>query len=231
MTWRGTQTASRNRYLAKFDEAEAGTYHSLVGNPTPEEMAAYRADLDWVFSFRAGMRVLDAGAGTGALSRILSRYDGLRLTALEPSPAMLAILRIQPELANIAAVSGFCDAIQDRDLFGAGSFDVIVSRQLANGLFDPLMAFSNWRHWLVPGGTALVIDGLYGRSAWSGAWAEEADVLPLAATQSTATIPYLMESAGFQIEAVKMMPAVNALPSTRTHRYVVAGRNTRRSPR
>ncbi len=95
---------------------------------------------------------------------------------------------------------------------------------MANGLFDPLCAFRHWQTWLRPGGTTVVIDGLYGRDGWTGRWEEEVDVLPLAATQSTATIPYLLEAAGFEIAAVERMAAVSALPTTRTPRYVVVAR-------
>lgn len=70
----------------------------------------------------------------------------------------------------------------------------------------------------------LAIDGLYGRSSWTGIWQEDIDVLPLSACQSTALTPYLLEIAGFRIEAVRWMEAVNELPSTRTKRYVVVAR-------
>jgi hypothetical protein len=96
-----------------------------------------------------------------------------------------------------------------------------VSRQLANGLYDPLAAFCNWRYWLKPGGSLAVIDGLYGRTAWTGRWEEEVDVLPLSACQTAATVPYLLEVAGFRVEGVQWMQAVNARPSTRATRYVV----------
>ena len=90
------------------------------------------------------------------------------------------------------------------------------SRQLMNVLYDPLAAFANWHCWLKPAGVVLVIDGLYERAAWSGTWAEEVDVLPVAACQSTALVPYLLEQSGFSVEAVRMMDAVNRRPSTRT---------------
>ena len=221
MPWRGTQAASRDRYLAKFDEKEAAVYHSLVGNPGLADLVAYRTDLRRVYSFPLSAKVLDAGAGTGAMCQILSDDRSVIVTALEPSPAMLAILKLQPGLQKVIPVVGFCDALEDRSHFASGSFDVIVSRQLANGLFDPLMAFENWLHWLTPGGTIVLIDGFYGRSAWTGQWAEELDVLPLAASQSISTVPYLLEQVGFRIETVEMMTAVNALPTTRTQRYVV----------
>jgi SAM-dependent methyltransferase len=224
MTWRGTQQESRDRYLAKFDAAEVDRYDAWAGNPGRDDADAYLADLERVMRFRAGTSVLDAGAGTGTLSRILSRLPGLSITVLEPAPAMLAKLQSKPELQRVTAVQGFCDSVEDRGHFGASRFDVIASRQLVNGLFDPLTAFRNWHYWLSPGGAVVVIDGIYGRDAWTGVWQEEADALPLAATQSTATTPYLLEVAGFRIEAVQWMGAVNALPATRTPRYVVVGR-------
>ena len=108
MTWRGTQAASRDRYCAKYDAAEADRYDSSVGRLEPEDEEAYLADLSGVFSFRAGMKVLDAGAGTGTVCLMLARLEGLSLTALEPAPAMLAKLSSHPELSGVRAVEGFC---------------------------------------------------------------------------------------------------------------------------
>lgn len=224
MTWRGSQAESRRRYLTKFDDAEAERYHAVVGRLSPQDEAAYLADLARVVELPAGAAVLDAGAGTGTLTLMLARLPGLSLTALEPAPAMLERLRAQPELRKVATVQGFCDAATDRGLFAAGAFDVILSRQLVNGLYDPLAAFRNWRHWLKPGGVVVVIEGLYGRTAWSGIWAEEVDQLPMSACQSTAMVPYLLEQAGFRVEMSSLMETVNARPTTVTARYVVVAR-------
>jgi len=222
VSWRCSQAESRRRYLAKFDAAEAERYEASVGRLGREDEDAYLVDLGNVLQLHAGAQVLDAGAGTGAMTSVLSRLPGLSVTALEPAPAMLARLRSRPGLNRVTAVQGFCDSLEDRPLFDAARFALIVSRQLVNGLFDPLMAFRNWHHWLAPGGAVVVVDGLYGRSSWQGAWEEEVDVLPLSACQSTALVPYLLEIAGFRIDAVRRMEAVNARPSTRTPRYVVA---------
>jgi fructoselysine-6-P-deglycase FrlB-like protein len=46
----------------------------------------------------------------------------------------------------------------------------------------------------------------------------------LSSTQSLATVPYLLETAGFRVEAVGWMEAVNRRPKTRTPRYVVVAR-------
>jgi SAM-dependent methyltransferase len=224
VTWRGTQDESRSRYLAKYDEAEAERWDAMGSMLGRADEDAYLSDLARVFAFRPGMAVLDAGAGTGALCTILARLPGLALTVLEPAPAMLARLRRRAGLDYVVAVQGFCDAQPDRQHFSAAQFDVIASRQLVNGLFDPLTAFENWHYWLKPGGAVVAIDGAYGRDAWTGVWQEEIDVLPLSATQSLATVPYLLEAAGFKVGSVRWMDAVNAMPSTRTSRYVVVAR-------
>jgi SAM-dependent methyltransferase len=224
MNWRGSQAELRNRYVRKFDAAQVDSYDSTTGRLDPTDQHAYLADLQRVLPLREGMSVLDAGAGTGALCGVLARVHGLAITALEPAPAMLATLRSKPELRDVTTVEGFCDSPADRSRFRETKFDVIASRQLVNGLFDPLAAFANWHHWLLPGGAVAVIDGLYGRSAWTGAWQEEVDALPVAACQSTALVPYLLEKAGFAIEAVELMDSVNRLPATRTPRYLVVAR-------
>jgi SAM-dependent methyltransferase len=224
MTWRDSRATVRDRHRNKFDAVEAERYDASVGRLTREDEDAYLSDLRRVFRFDAGMQILDAGAGTGTLSSLLTRIDGLSITALEPAPAMLARLTSRPGLEGVRAVEGFCDAPGDRGLFREGEFDAIFSRQLGNGLFDPLAAFENWRHWLKPGGAVVFIDGLYDRAAWSGIWEEEVDALPLSACRTTALVPYLLEAAGFGVEAVQVMQSANAQPSTRTTRYVVVAR-------
>ncbi len=224
MTWRISQAESRQRYLRKFDAAEVESYDTWIRQMDSEDVSAYLDDLQDVCEFRAGMKVLDAGAGTGAMCLVLNARRDLQLTALEPSPEMIDCLRKKTELSGVLTVQGFCDAAADRDLFATASFDVIVSRQLFNGLYDPLTAFKNWRYWLKPGGTVILIDGFYERSAWSGKWTDEVDQLPASACQSLAMAPYLLETAGFQIAAVSLMSRTNARPSTRTKRYLVVAR-------
>lgn len=221
MGWRIRQDESRRRYLEKFDAGESAAYDANVGTLAPDDLRAYREDLAGVFAFRAGQSVLDAGAGSGTLTQVLAGIGGLSLTALEPAPHMVARLRAKPDLRDVATVTGFCDHEDDRRLFAADSFDAVFSRQLANGLYDPLAAFANWRHWLRPGGAVVLIDGLYGRDAWQGRWEEDVDMLPLSACQGTAAIPYLLEQAGFAVTTVQWLPRTNASRATRTRRYVV----------
>jgi SAM-dependent methyltransferase len=226
MDWQERRAMARRRGVGKYDAAEAAAYGALqgLGWLTTDEETAYLADLARVVQFAPGSKLLDVGAGTGVMCSMLQRLPGLDLTALEPSPAMLAILKARAGLANVRAINGFCDEAQSCGQFDAGEFDAIVSRQVVNGLFDPLLAFRHWHYWLKPGGVVVVIDGLYGRDGWVGGWEEEVDALPLAASQSMASTPYLLEASGFRIEAVERMAAVNALPTTRTPRYVVVAR-------
>jgi SAM-dependent methyltransferase len=228
MDWHQRRVAARRRVVGKYDAAEAQAYGKLqgLGWLTAEEEIAYLADLGRVVKIVSGASVLDVGAGTGVMCSMLCRLPGIELTALEPSMAMLAILKAKSELANVSAINGFCDEPHDRNRFEAAQFDAIVSRQVVNGLFDPLLAFRHWHRWLKPAGTVVVIDGLYGRDGWAGRWEEEVDALPLSASQSMATIPYLLEASGFHVEAVERMTAVNALPTTRTPRYVVVARKS-----
>ena len=225
MSWSQRRKTARERYVAKYDATESVAYDTYVGTLSAADEAAYLTDLQQVFSFRSGMQILDAGAGSGTLSKILLQAaPDISLTAIEPSPAMLALLRSKSELGSVNCVQGFCDAIEDRAHFTEEQFDVIASRQLVNGLFDPLVAFANWFHWLKPGGAVIAIDGFYGRSAWKEMFEEEVDLLPLSACQSMATMPYLLEKVGFEIQSVNLMTETNKMPATRTTRYVVVAR-------
>jgi SAM-dependent methyltransferase len=224
VSWRLTQAESRARYLARVDAAEAARYRALVGTLDEEDEAAYVADLAPIVRWPYGASLLDAGAGTGALTAVLACIPGVSVTALEPAPAMLELLCANPRLRHVSTVEGFCDSADDRPLFAAGHFDGIVCRQLVNGLFDPLAAFANWHHWLKPGGLVIVIEGIYGRDAWAGNPQEEVDVFPVSSTQSLATVPYLLETAGLRVESVGWMEGVNRRPKTRTPRYLVVAR-------
>jgi SAM-dependent methyltransferase len=224
--WRISQAESRRRYLEKFDAAECEAYDGLVGTLGEPDVQACRQDLAEVFDFRPGLSVLDAGAGTGALCQVLCSVGGLAVTALEPAPAMLARLRAKPALRQVTAVAGFCDHEQDCTHFAPGTFDTIFSRQLTNGLYDPLAAFRNWHAWLKPSGSVVLVDGRYGRDAWRGRWEEEADTLPLSCTQTWATCAYLLEAAGFRVKTAASMPRTNQSPATRTHRYVIVAVRT-----
>ncbi len=221
MNWRGSQAECRQQVLKTYNTEEVETYERWIISLSSDDDRACLQDIETAFSFKQGMRVLDVGAGTGAMCKTLVGLGGLELFALEPVPAINAKLQAKPELSCVQVSQGFCDSPDDRSVFADGAFDVIVSRQLMNGLFDPLAAFHNWLHWLKPGGTVIAMDGLYDRNAWTGALEPLVDKLPMSACRSIAMAPYLLERAGFRIHHVGWMPATNARPGTRTQRYMV----------
>lgn len=223
MDWRGLRSEARERYVAKYDTARVAEYASLegLGHLLPEQEDAYLADLTAARGMPAGPDVLEIGAGTGVLTRILKRDPSLAITALEPSPAMADHLEADVRLAAVRVVRAFCDAEEERSLFPAESFDWIGSRQVVSGLFDPLVAFRHWWYWLKPGGAVMVIDGLFGRTGWGGVFAAEGDLLPLAGNDGLALVPYLLEHCGFTVRHVDRMPATNQLSVTKTPRILV----------
>jgi SAM-dependent methyltransferase len=204
-----------------YNAEEASKYNTWIAAMNDADHDACIADLKNFVTFFDDMAVLDAGSGTGALSMALVRLPGLNVTALEPCVPMIDLLKAKPELRDVKIVKGFCDHDDDASLFGSETFDLIASRLLVNNLFDPIAAFRNWKLWLRPGGTVVVMDGLFDRSGWSGEWSRFVDTLPLSACQTTAAVPYLLEQIGFHVEHVGLMDCTNAMPSTKTKRYLV----------
>jgi SAM-dependent methyltransferase len=224
MSFRESQTEFRNRHLLAYSTEEAVKYDGWIATLSLDDHNATLLDMIQHCELLPGMSVLDAGAGTGALCLTLSLVPSLQVTALEPCPAMVERFQQKPQLADVRICQGFCDHISDRSHFQADAFDVIVSRQLTNNLFDPLAAFGNWYHWLRPKGLVVVMDGLYDRGAWGGQWESYVDRLPLSACRTMATVPYLLECSGFDIEFVGFMDKTNALKSTITKRYMVVAK-------
>jgi ubiquinone/menaquinone biosynthesis C-methylase UbiE len=227
MTWRVLQSESRERYLQKFSASEVAIYERWIEMHTSADHHAFLDDLQDYCSIEADMEVLDLGAGTGAVSTMLNHVPGIKLTALEPCPEMLSVLKREPHLAGVTCVQAFCDHPDDQIIFAESSFDIIASRQLFNGLYDPLAALRNCYHWLKPQGSLIVAEGFYDRDAWKGIWEEEIDQLPLSACRTMATIPYLAEQCGFQVIAVTSMKRTNSMPTTRTPRYLVVAQKSR----
>jgi len=109
-----------------------------------------------------GMRVLDAGSGTGAVSRVAAGLVGPagRVVALDASPARSAAGRRLAEEAgcgNLAFVAGEVTAPPLRE----GSFDLVWSRFLFGYLPDPDAALAALGRLARPGGKVVVgeVDG------------------------------------------------------------------------
>lgn len=127
---------------------------------------------------REGMRVLDLGAGAGAVTaRLLAA--GARVTAVDAAPAMVARLRRDCPAADAAVM----DACELR--FPDRAFDLVVAALVMHILDDPAAAAAEVRRVLVPGGMfAFTVPGPApgagpsGRQLTSDLWGEFSQYLP-----------------------------------------------------
>lgn len=218
MTWRLPQSEAHRLALASYGPEAAEAWAA----PMPEAgVAAHLSDLLAAWAPPPNLMALEVGAGGGAFTQVLARLPLAQLTVLEPSAPMLAALMGRQDLPPLRGVVGFGEVEGEASLFPEASFDLVAGRQVANGLHDPLGAFRLWRRWLRPGGTLVLVEGLFGREAWAGDFAAQVDHLPLAASQSLATLPYFLEAAGFCVAHAARMATLNALPSSRFERFLV----------
>lgn len=108
---------------------------------------------------RQGARALDAGAGTGAVARVMAEMVGPkgRVAALDGSAARLAAGARLAEGSGVAFVAGDVYAPPLRE----GTFDFIWSRFLFEYLADPDGALAQLVRLLAPGGKIVVgeLDG------------------------------------------------------------------------
>ena len=116
-------------------------------------LAPYQDMLDEVVAaldLRPGMRVLDAGCGTGALeARLALRHPEVEVVGVDASPAMLARARRRPWSVSPRFVEG------DIDNFLAnqeGRFDRVASVNLIWALAEPRRTIEHMAGCLVQGG-------------------------------------------------------------------------------
>ncbi|MEV6907663.1 methyltransferase domain-containing protein [Amycolatopsis sp. NPDC051071] len=108
-----------------------------------------------------GARLLDVGAGRGAVARA-ALAKGCAVTAIDASPLMMR--RLAEEHPEISASEGDLYRME----FADGSFDVVTAGFVLQVLDDPPSALTEFRRVLAPGGTvALSLERQsVGRLAW-----------------------------------------------------------------
>lgn len=191
----------------------------------PVEKSAWVADILSAVTFSEGCRVLDVGCGTGVFSRLLLEW-GCELVGLDASEAMLqeAEKRLPPRFQSKARF--LVGDSHQPDIFSPLTFDWITARQVVGHFYDPLVAFQNWHKWLKPEGRILILEGLWFRKGWGDD--ELVDLLPLSCHQTRATVAYLLEKSGFQIEVNQWLTRVNDFFVTAgrldSPRYMIAAR-------
>lgn len=146
-----------HRRIREFWDADSHTYDEAKSHAIsdPLEAAAWRQALREALP-EPPARVLDAGAGTGALS-LLAAELGHEVTALDVSEGMLSRARDKARARGL----------EDRMTFVAGSaieppegpFDAVMERHVLWTLPDPVYAMERWRE---VAGRLVLFEGVWG---------------------------------------------------------------------
>jgi SAM-dependent methyltransferase len=143
--------------IRRWWDEDAQVYDDLPHHALsdPVEAAAWRAVLLRLLP-PPGARVLDAGAGTGAISLLLAEL-GYRVTALDLSEQMLARARTKAEARGLEleVVTGPVEEPPP------GPFDAVVERHVLWTTLDPRGVLAAWRA-VAPGGRLVLLEGLWG---------------------------------------------------------------------
>ena len=102
--------------------------------------------------------ILDVGTGSGFLAILLAAM-GHRVTGIDMAPSMCRAAEEQARAAGVHARFLVMDA--EAPALPAGSFDVIVSRNLTWNLPHLEQAYAAWYGLLKPGGVLINFDGDY----------------------------------------------------------------------
>lgn len=144
--------------IRDFWDKDAATYDRSPSHAAsdPVEAAAWRAAIRRALPDPPA-RVLDVGAGTGAMA-LLAAELGYRVTALDLSEGMLAQARskAQERGLDIEFVVGSSTSPP------AGPFDAVIERHVLWTTPNPAEALSTWRA-SAPGGRLVLFEGIWGR--------------------------------------------------------------------
>jgi ubiquinone/menaquinone biosynthesis C-methylase UbiE len=155
----------RDADLATAFDAGASAYDLLVDrNPGYHENLRLSAERLGTPGDGAGLRILDAGCGTGAsTAALLSAAPRAEIVGVDAAGAMLAQARAKQWPPGVRFVHSRIE-----DLAGAGvrgPFDAIFAAYLCRNLADPDGQLRALRELLRPGGTLLVHDYTAGEDA------------------------------------------------------------------
>lgn len=139
---RDSATYDRSPGHAINDPVEAATWRGALRDALPEPPA----------------RILDAGAGTGALA-LLAAELGFEVTAMDLSEGMLARAK-EKAAARSLDLSFVVGSATEPPV---GPFDVIIERHLVWTLPDPVLTLRAWRQVMAPRGRMVLFEAIWGR--------------------------------------------------------------------
>ena len=172
---------------------------------TDSRQSSIRAGFFSAVEFPDAARVLEAGCGSGAVSRELARWPGVReVVGLDPSPAFLAKAReLAAGLPNLRFDEGDARSLP----YEGAEFDAVVFHTCLTHVPGPEQALAEAFRVLRPAGRLAILDGDYATTTVA-----IGDHDPLQACVDAAVgglvhdrwlvrrLPALVLSAGFQIE-------------------------------
>jgi len=146
--------------IREWWDRDADTYDSAKSHAIsdPLEAAAWRRALREALP-DPGARVLDVGAGTGALS-LLAAELGYRVTALDLSEGMLTVARRKAVERGLDLEFVVGSGMEPP----AGPFDAVMERHVLWTMPDPDGALRAWREVVAPGGRLVLLEGVWGQT-------------------------------------------------------------------
>lgn len=143
--------------------ADAAGYDEMPGHGlrSYEERAQLAAVLAATFGGRR-QRLLDVGAGTGALALLLAAL-GHDVIGVDLTPAMLSVARRKAAALGLDVT--FLEGDAAHMPLADGAVDGVISRHLLWTLPDPNAALREWQRVTRPGGTVAVMDGWWADSS------------------------------------------------------------------
>ncbi|HEX9496639.1 MAG TPA: ubiquinone/menaquinone biosynthesis methyltransferase [Candidatus Limnocylindria bacterium] len=156
-------TDGHDREIATMFDRIAARYDFL------NRVLSFGTDIGWRWraiahaEIRAGMRVLDVGAGTGDLS-FAAASRGAQVVAIDLSAGMLAVLRGRASPAQLARIQPLVGRAEGLPLPNA-SVDRIVTGFTVRNVGDLAATFAEFQRVLRPGGRAVVLELSHPQSA------------------------------------------------------------------
>jgi ubiquinone/menaquinone biosynthesis C-methylase UbiE len=136
-------------------EAEAAAYARADFSDSNQ---AYVADVMRSFPDRL-VQVVDLGCGPGDIAMRLSRAStAARITAVDGSPAMLAIARAALRSTGVELSVSFLEGRLPGVALAEGSFDLVLSKDMLHHLPDPQVLWNEVRRLGRPGAAVCVMD-------------------------------------------------------------------------
>ena len=143
--------------IREFWDRDSHTYDDSSSHSVsdPLEAAAWRAALRRTLP-DPGASILDAGAGTGALS-VLATELGYHVTALDMSEGMLSKAREKARERKLDITFVVGQAVEPPP----GLFDAVMERHVVWTMPDPVAVLRAWRAVVIPGGKLVLFEGVW----------------------------------------------------------------------